>query len=173
MTKRGSGRTTAALVLASVLVDEGASVVIIDADANQPLAQWAADAQLPETLTVIGDVDEENILETIAEQAAHKQFVIVELEGSPNLATSYAMSLSNLIFIPIQASHLDASEAAKTLKLVDRQRKTLRGQLHCMVFWPRANAAIQTSSAKDIQNQFAEALSSERRSGPCSFSARP
>ena len=156
-TKGGAGKTTAALVLASILVSEGGSVVLIDADPNQPLAQWAGSAKLPDGLTVIGSVNEDNILETIEEQSAIKQFVIVDLEGSANLATSYAMSLSNLILIPIQASPLDASEAAKTLKLVDRQRRTLKGELRCMVFWQRANAAIETSSARDIRTQFEEA----------------
>ncbi len=156
-TKGGAGKTTAALVLASVLVHEGASVVLIDADPNQPLAQWANGSSLPDGLSVIGSVNEDNILETIEEQTSRVQFVIVDLEGSANLATSYAMSLSNLILIPIQASPLDASEAAKTLKLVERQRRTLKGELRCMVFWQRASAAIETITGRDIKAQFADA----------------
>lgn len=155
-TKGGAGKTTAALVLASVLSDTGASVAMIDADPNHPLTKWAGKATLPDKFSV-HSVDEENVLETIEEQSAQSQFVIVDLEGSANVAISYAMSLSTMVLIPIQASHLDADEATKTLKLVHRQRKTLQRDFPCFCFWQRASAAIQTKSGKDMQAQFAEA----------------
>jgi chromosome partitioning protein len=63
-------------------------------------------------------VTEENIIETIEEQSAKVSFVIVDLEGSANLSSGYAISSSDLILIPLQASKLDANEAAKTLKFI-------------------------------------------------------
>ncbi|MBF9235627.1 ParA family protein [Microvirga alba] len=167
--KGGAGKTTAAVVLASVYADAGGSVALLDADPNQPIAAWARDPnlmpgepwaqnpELPPTLRVIPNVTENNIIETIEEESGRNQFVLVDLEGSANIALSYAMGQSDVVVIPVQASQLDADEAAKTIKLVYRQKKTIRADIDCAVVWQRANAAILTQSAKAIQQQFEEA----------------
>jgi len=156
-TKGGAGKTTGALILGTVLAEQGASVCLIDADPNQPLANWAKEANMPKALKVIGEVTEENIIETIEEQAAQNSFVIVDLEGSANLSTGYAMSESDLILIPLQPHKFDADEATKTLKLLLRQRKTTNRKLPARVFWSRMPAAYTTKSAKHIGTQFEEA----------------
>lgn len=73
------------------------------------------------------------------------------------MANSYAMSQSDLVIIPVQPSQLDADEAAKTLQLIARQRKATRMVINCAILWQRMSGAIVTKSAKDIQQQFAEA----------------
>ena len=127
--KGGAGKTTAAVILATVLADAieeagAGSVALLDADPNQPIVRWAASAELPQKLTVLGSITEDNILETIEYEARSRKFVIVDTEGSANLALNYAMSQSHLVVIPVQASHLDADEAARTIKLIERLRRT-------------------------------------------------
>jgi chromosome partitioning protein len=39
--KGGAGKTTAAMVLATVLAERGATVTVIDADPNKNVAEWA------------------------------------------------------------------------------------------------------------------------------------
>lgn len=156
-TKGGGGKTTSATLFASVLAEQGASVCMIDADPNQPLVAWASDAVRPQTLTVIGDVNENNIIETIEEQSANNMFVVVDLEGSANLSTGYALTQSDLILIPLQPSKLDANEAAKTLKFILRQGKSIGKSIPSRVFWARVPAAYVTRSARDIGSQFEEA----------------
>lgn len=102
--KGGAGKTTGTLILGIVLAEQGASVCLIDADPNQPLMKWAKDANIPPSMSIIGDVTEENIIETIGEQSAKNSFVIVDLEGSANLSTGYAITSSDLILIPPQPS---------------------------------------------------------------------
>jgi chromosome partitioning protein len=68
--KGGAGKTTAALLLATQLAS-AYGVTVIDADPNRPLKAWAAGGNAPPRLSVISDVDEENIIERI-EEAAQK-----------------------------------------------------------------------------------------------------
>jgi chromosome partitioning protein len=156
-TKGGGGKTTSAIILASVLAEQGATVCMIDADPNQPLVNWIETAEHPEKLTVVGDVHENNIIETIEEQSEKNMFVIVDLEGSANLSTGYALTQSDLILIPLQPSKLDANEAAKTLKFILRQGKTVGRSMPVRVFWARVPAAYVTRTARDIGSQFEEA----------------
>lgn len=156
-TKGGAGKTTATLLLGTGLAEQGADVCLIDADPNQPLVRWAEEANLPPNLSVVGSVTEENIIETIEEQSAKVSFVIVDLEGSANLSSGYAISSSDLILIPLQASKLDANEAAKTLKFILRQSKTTNKSIPARVLWSRAPAAYQTRSGRDMGTQFEEA----------------
>lgn len=156
-TKGGAGKTTATLLLGTGLAAMGTKVCLIDADPNQPLVKWAAEAELPDTLSIIGDVTEENIIETIEEQSAKVSFVLVDLEGSANLSTGYAITSSDLILIPLQGSKLDADEAAKTLKFIMRQAKSTNREIPARVFWSRAPAAYQTRSGRDLGTQFEEA----------------
>src|SRR3954464_10621204 len=153
-TKGGSGKTTGAVVLSSVLASAGGRVALIDADPNQPVARWARTPSLPNTLAIVGDAKEPNILEMMEEQAATKQLVIVDLGGSPNLSVTYAMSQSDLVIIPVMASQLDAYKASRTIKLVERQRKTTRAHIDCVIVWQRANPVIETGTAKHIRQQF-------------------
>lgn len=156
-TKGGGGKTTSATIFATVLAEQGASVCMIDADPNQPLVGWAAESPLPGSLTVIGGVHEDNIIETIEEQSAKHMFVVVDLEGSANLSTGYALTQSDLILIPLQPSKLDANEATKTLKFILRQGKSVGKVMPVRVFWARTPAAYVTRSARDIGTQFEEA----------------
>ncbi|MCO7729089.1 ParA family protein [Brucella intermedia] len=145
------------MLLGSVLAEQGASVCMIDADPNQPLVDWAENAEYPGSLKIIGDVHEDNIIETIEDQSSKHSFVIVDLEGSANLSTGYALTQSDLILIPLQPSKLDANEAAKTLKFILRQGKSTGKTMPARVFWARTPAAYITRSARDIGSQFEEA----------------
>jgi chromosome partitioning protein len=83
--KGGSGKSTTAALLASALVEHGASVTVIDADPNHPLSSWAKSVGKHPLLTVKSDVKEETITDTIEEEAAKAAFVIVDLEGTASL----------------------------------------------------------------------------------------
>ncbi len=68
--KGGAGKTTAALLLASQLASSY-DVTLIDADPNRPIKAWASGGNTPKRLSVVSDVDEDNIIERI-EEAAQK-----------------------------------------------------------------------------------------------------
>src|SRR5499426_236268 len=116
--KGGSGKSTTAALLAMTLAEHGATVTVIDADPNRPIAKWAQHAGKPDSLTVLSEVTESTIIDTSGRRA---QFVIIDLEGSASLMVCLAISRADLVIIPTQGSPLGATETAGTVRLVKIQ----------------------------------------------------
>ena len=110
--KGGAGKTTSALILASELAARGAKVVIIDADPEKWISQWGALPGRPATITIIGEVTEDTIVDQIEEAATEAQFVVVDLEGTASLMVANAIGMSDLVIIPTQGASMDAKGAA-------------------------------------------------------------
>lgn len=152
--KGGVGKSTAAVLLATELASNGAAVTIIDADPNKPLSQWAGRPGKPFTLTVIADTSEESIIDTIEKAALQTAFVIVDLEGTASMMVGYAMSRADLVIIPAQGSHLDASEAAKAIKLVRAQERAFGKTIRYAILFTRTSAAIRPRTFQSIEAEF-------------------
>ena len=136
-TKGGVGKSTIALILAQSYSAAGSNVTLIDADPNQPLATWAKRfaKSVPSNLTVIGDVNEQNIIDVIDTAALKDPFVIVDLEGSANMTASYSISRADLVLIPLRGKQLDADQASRVIGLVDRESKAYRKEIpYAVVF---------------------------------------
>ena len=117
-------------------------MTVIDADPNKPVSQWARRAQIPKLLTVEADVTEDTIIDQIEEAARKSAFVIVDLEGTASVMASYATSRADLVIIPTQGSHLDASESAKAIKLVRSQEKAFGRKIPITILFTRTSVAI-------------------------------
>ena len=136
-TKGGSGKTTAALVLAGELVKHRAKVVLLEGDPNRPLMNWASARGMAviETsrsrvksaaeaaqaidaaatamdgegrLAVVHDDDQEGVFDWIEGAASWAHFVIADPEGSPNEWLTDVASQADLVIIPFAPSALDA-----------------------------------------------------------------
>jgi len=152
--KGGAGKSTAAVILATELALKGAGVTIIDADPNKPVSQWAGRAGRPQQLTVIADVSETTIIDEI-ENAAHKTpFVVVDLEGTASMMVAYAISRADLVVIPTQGSQLDASEAAKAIRLIKQQEKAFHKKIPYAILFTRTSSAIRPRTLQHIQAEF-------------------
>ncbi len=152
--KGGVGKSTAAVLLATELAGHGASVTIIDADPNKPLSQWATRPGRPQGLNVIESTSEDTIIDTIEKAARDTAFVIVDLEGTASMMVGYAMSRADLVIIPAQGSHLDASEAAKAIKLVRAQERAFGKTIRYAVLFTRTSAAIRPRTFQSIEAEF-------------------
>lgn len=150
--KGGVGKTTSLLALACQLARSSA-VTIIDADPNQPIVAWAALPGKPEAITVIGGGNQDNILDLIEEAADKTPFVLVDLEGTASLTVANAIGVADLVIIPMQASHLDASQAAKALSLVRNQERLARRKIPHKILFTRSNPAIRTKALAHAQGE--------------------
>ena len=155
--KGGSGKSTTAALLASALAEHGATVTVIDADVNRPLSSWARHAGMPESLTVLSNVNESTIIDAIEEAAGKTAFVIVDLEGTASLTVGFAISRADLVIIPTQGSQLDAAETAKTVKLVKAQEKSLRMKIPMAILFTRTSSAIRPRTLIAIEAEFRRA----------------
>ena len=151
--KGGVGKTTSAVLLATQLARK-AEVVIIDADANHPVAAWAKLQGPPTHLRIVSEgITEETIVDRIDEAAAEAPFVIVDCEGSANLTVAYAIGAADLVIIPMQGSQLDASQAARALQLVKRAEKQGRRAIPHAILLTRTPAAIRSRTLTSIHDQ--------------------
>lgn len=154
--KGGAGKTTAAVLLAGELAEQGATVAIVDADPNRNVVDWARLAALPDNLTVIGDATEDTLIDIIDAASSRNQFVIVDLEGSANVSVSYAIASSDFVVIPVQASQLDAKQAARQIRLIRGQEKVTRRSIPFVVLLTRTNPAVIPRTLRHVEASFAE-----------------
>jgi len=153
--KGGSGKSTSSLVLGTTLAHKGASVCLIDADPNQPLVSWSR-GESKNPVEIYGAVSEDKIIDVIDAAAISKQFVLVDLEGTASRMVSRAFSRSDLVVIPLQASAVDAKQAARAITLVKEEEKVLRRSIpHCLLF-TRTSPQIKTRNEKLIVAELRE-----------------
>lgn len=155
--KGGAGKTTAAIVLASELAQHNTSVTLIDADPNQHSAKWALKDGCPSNIKLVEKSTEETIIDDIDTAQEQTAFVLVDLEGTASMAVASAISRADLVITLCQGSQDDADEAAKTIKLVNRQAKVLNRSIPFAVLMTRTNPAITPRTLKHIMNEFRNA----------------
>jgi chromosome partitioning protein len=151
--KGGAGKSTSAVVLASELAGHGQTVTVIDADPNHPVARWAKRPGRPSNLTVLDDITEDTIIETIEAAAKRSRYVIVDLEGTANIMVAYAISRADLVIIPSQGSNLDGEQAVKAVRLVAKQEAAFKIRIPSAVLFTRTSAAIQTRDLRSIASE--------------------
>jgi chromosome partitioning protein len=154
--KGGAGKSTSAVILATELAGQGASVTIIDADPNRPVSRWAKRPGKPTRLTVIADVTEDTILDQVDQASRQTAFVIVDLEGTASLMVGYAISRADLVIVPTQGSLLDATEAVKAIRLVRNMEKTAGKTIPTAILFTRTSAAIRPRSLQAVEAEFAQ-----------------
>lgn len=151
--KGGAGKTTSALLLAGELAARGASVAIVDADPERWISQWAALPGKPDNLSIIGDVTEDTIVDTVEDASSEYQFVIIDLEGTASLMVANAIGMSDLVIIPTQGASMDAKGASKTLKLIRNQSRLAKREIPYAVLLTRVSAAVASRSLKNVREQ--------------------
>ena len=150
--KGGAGKSTAALVLGTTLAAQGASVTVIDCDRTQPIVDWGRGGSA-NPLRIIANPTESRIISVIDAEAAERQFVIVDLEGVASLMQSRAVNRSDLVIVPLQASAIDARQAAQAVALVREEEEALKRRIPCACCSPaprrrsarRASGSSRTS----------------------------
>jgi chromosome partitioning protein len=116
--KGGSGKSTAAFVVAARLHLDGARVAIIDADPQGSIvAMGEPDGPLA-GLSVIHDYSDA-VGAAIERAASAADIVIVDTPGFRNRTTIAALAAADLVVVPVKPSPVDLRVAAQTVELVD------------------------------------------------------
>jgi chromosome partitioning protein len=147
--KGGCGKSTTSLLLSTTLAEMGASMTVLDCDPNHPIQTWRG-GQSASKVEVISGTTEANILSRLDEYRTKRQFVVVDLEGTASLLTSRALSRTQLVIIPIQASAVDADQAAKAIGLVKAEEQSFERKIPYRVVFTRTSPAIRTRLELDI-----------------------
>lgn len=155
--KGGAGKTTSALLLAGELASRGASIAIIDADPERWITQWGQLPGKPDSMTIISEVDEDNIVDHIEAASATAQFVIIDLEGTASLMVASAIGMSDLVIIPAQGASMDARGAAKTIRLIRNQERMTRRSILHSVLLTRTSAAVTSRALRHVRAQLDQA----------------
>lgn len=125
--KGGVGKTTLAICTACALAEHGKAVVV-DADAQASATAWAAPGKIPVEvvalpLTADGERATAVWLERLVEIKANADFVLVDLPPNLGAATVAALSLADLLLVPVPPSGLDLRAAERTLALLRQARQ--------------------------------------------------
>ena len=156
--KGGVGKSTTSMMLAQVLARAGAKVELIDADPNSPFSEWEkiSNKLVPNNFSLRKGVTEDTILEEIDSAGERANFVIVDLEGSANIAVGYAIGRADLVLLPVQGSKLDADEAAKVIRLISREERAYRRKIPYAAFFTRTGF-IEPRTSKHIRKSITDA----------------
>ena len=154
--KGGCGKTTSSAILGTELALSGAAVAMLDADPNKNLIDWSKLSGAPANLKVVGDITEETIVDQIEADRTESAFVIVDLEGTASLMVSYAISLADLVIVPMQGSQLDAKQAARQMKLIQAQSRIAGRTIPFTMLLTRTHPAILPRTQRHIETRFAE-----------------
>lgn len=148
--KGGAGKSTTALILGTTLANQGASVTILDCDPNRPIASWAAAGITRNSVSVLSDISESRIIPTIDAARESRQFVIVDLEGTASRMVSRAITRSDLVLIPMQASAVDAAQAARAVGLVREEEQVIGRAIPVRVVFTRTSPQVPTKNERMI-----------------------
>lgn len=162
--KGGSGKTTTALILATELAANGATVAVLDGDPNPNLFSWAEARGLPTLDTAVSAADSTDealalmdhrfgaatfaavrcrdsvsVPDWIDALSRRFAFVIADPEGTANDWVNHAAAMSDLVIIPLRPGPMDAKQMVRAVKLVQAQSKALRREIPYRLLFTCAN----------------------------------
>jgi chromosome partitioning protein len=152
--KGGAGKTTAALLLALGLSEQGARVAMIDSDPNKPLVHWASLPGRPDKVSVHPAPTLEDMRDALREaQRKQPDWLILDTEGSIRGAMAFTTMRLDLVVTPLAASQLEAIQAIKAAEMVLQFGRRAGRPLPHRCLLTRVPAALRPRSLKDVVEQ--------------------
>ena len=155
--KGGAGKTTLLSVLASLMVADGAKVVVIDTDPQRHLEAWAKKEQTQ--LDWLYEENDEKLIPTVrALKKADPNYdaIFIDTAGFKSAMAMHAIAAANLVLIPSKANEADAKGAMRTWSHVRSVAETMEKTIpaHVVMMDVDANTNITQAivDALDAQN---------------------
>jgi chromosome partitioning protein len=146
--KGGSGKSTAALLLALDLA-KSTDVIVIDADPNETILDWADVGKGPERLRTIKGAEGPALRDQIRKASERAKFVIVDTEGTANRGGYDAMMESDLVIVPSKMTYVDAKNAMKTIKACRSASEESGFEIPAYVLWSQVGN-IKSRGARSV-----------------------
>lgn len=139
--KGGSGKTTSVIILATELAHRGYKVTVVDADPEKHVTRWSARVDavgvstLPPNITIIPDVDEDTLVDKVFDaDEAGADFVLIDPQGQADGVQTQAVSISDLVLVPMVDSTMDQESSHKIIRRIRQEGRKGRKVKHAVLF---------------------------------------
>lgn len=152
--KGGTGKTTAAIILAEQITMAGAKVAILDCDPNQNIVTWGKERQSSDRTTpfaIIPRPHEDDLIRVIDDLDGQYDYLLIDLEGTASQIVTYSLTRTDLAIIPFEPTPMETRQAARAVTLVQNAGRLMRKQVAFVLLLTRTNAAFQTSDERDVR----------------------
>ncbi|ATN34917.1 chromosome partitioning protein ParA [Rhizobium sp. ACO-34A] len=153
--KGGAGKTTAALLLATELAQQGYRVGILDADPQRWITQWHELSGPQHNIEVISEVTVASLQGHIRELARTADYTIIDLAGARDAIVTTALGLSDHVMIPVQGCAMDARGGAQILDLIKLMEETGKLKIDHSVVLTRVTSMVTTRALLTIKGLLA------------------
>lgn len=155
--KGGAGKTTLLTAIASLMVQDGARIAVIDTDPQRHLEAWARKEKTD--LDWLYEEDDEKLIPTVkALKKADPPYdaIFVDTAGFKSAMAMHAIAVANLILIPSKANEADAKGAKRTFSHVQSVAETMEKEIPALVVMmdvdTQTNITQAIVDALDAQN---------------------